>query len=272
MQQIKLTYHAIDDKKFEKKTCTGRTERTYINKPSVLTYADKPVMVYGQFPNSPQLEHLRSLLKSLEFGTSTRTAGLVSTSRTFGFMPRVTIRRDFCTATAMSKDHPLAFDELMRFGEVIAQKYQEFFPETFAKQTKIVNDSILQDWIIPKTPFTSGIANKNNALKYHYDNGNFDEVASCMLVLKKNSQGGNLCIPMFDLQIDICDRGFVIFDGQSILHGVSPINNVNSQAYRYSVVYYALKAMTYCLTPTEELARIRTVKRIREKKRLHSNG
>jgi hypothetical protein len=89
-----------------------------------------------------------------------------------------------------------------------------------------------------------------------------------MLVLKKDVDGGYLIIPELDLALECPDGALVIFNGQNILHGVSPIEYTNNKAYRYSVVYYSLEQMWKCEPLDEEIARIRNVKMERENKRL----
>ena len=56
-----------------------------------------------------------------------------------------------------------------------------------------------------------------------------------------------------------------MFDGQGIMHGVTPITYESPLSYRYSIVYYSLKQMWKCLTIDEELVRIRNKKTQREK-------
>ncbi len=59
-----------------------------------------------------------------------------------------------------------------------------------------------------------------------------------------------------------------MFDGQSILHGVTPINKVSPKGYRFSIVYYTLKRMWQCLEVDEELVRVRQKKTERERTRM----
>jgi hypothetical protein len=58
-----------------------------------------------------------------------------------------------------------------------------------------------------------------------------------------------------------------MFDGQSVLHGVTPITKTNPDAVRYSIVYYSLQQIWNCLPLSEEVARIRNLKTKRERAR-----
>lgn len=59
-----------------------------------------------------------------------------------------------------------------------------------------------------------------------------------------------------------------MFDGQGLLHGVTPIFKKTARAVRYSIVYYSMRQMWNCLPITDELIRIRKKKAERETKRL----
>jgi len=48
-----------------------------------------------------------------------------------------------------------------------------------------------------------------------------------------------------------------LFDGQSILHGVTPITKTSEDAVRFTVVYYSLKQMWSCESPGDEIQRMR---------------
>ena len=115
--------------------------------------------------------------------------------------------------------------------------------------------------------FTSGIVNKNNQLNYHYDSGNFRGVYSNMLVFKGDVSGGHLVIPEINISLEVADNSITIFDGQDLLHGVSPIKYLHKESYRYSIVYYSLERMWQCMEVGEEIDRIRKKKMEREIKR-----
>lgn len=206
-------------------------------------------------------------LKTLTFQTGERTLGLKSTSRIFGYRPRITIRQDYCSAASMAKDHPEQHDVLIKYAQKLAKLYQRLDPEFYGQHYDKVAQEVLDEWRIPETPFTSGICNKNNQLKYHYDAGNFKGVRSVMIVATKGMKGGELVLPEYDCKVEFENGSLIIFDGASELHGVAPISLVNKNGYRFSVVYYSLLQMRHCLPCDEELKRIRNVKRNRENKR-----
>ena len=80
--------------------------------------------------------------------------------------------------------------------------------------------------------------------------------------------GDTWFIPEIDISLEVADNSLTIFDGQDLLHGVSPIEYIHEESYRYSVVYYSLERMWQCMTVGEEISRIRSKKMTREINRL----
>lgn len=210
-------------------------------------------------------------LNSIEFHTNKRTAGLLSTSRVFGFQPRNQIFKDFCSSTSLATDFPKEHKTICDYAKKIDEIYQAIDPVTYGKH-KAMSDKVLKEWTIEESLFTSGIVNKNNPLKYHYDAGNFKNVYSCMLGFKYNVEGGYLACPAYDCAFEIKNNSLHIFDGQNILHGVTPFKKLSPDAYRYTLVYYSLKAMWSCLPFGAELDRIRKRKTEREYRRLKNQS
>lgn len=234
----------------------------------LVTVNDVPRILYCKI--NADTSPLRWAVKTIHYEETTRTSGLKTRSAIFGFSPRVTMRKDFCSATAMSKTYPKQHFLICQFGKELTKLYQNFFPETLEKHYALSEEKVKDQWKIPETPFTSGIVNKNNPLKYHHDSGNFKNVLSNMIVLKKGVKGGRLACPEFDLKFECSDDHVVIFDGAKILHGVTPIIKPegDENSYRYSVVYYSLEQMWNCDDVKEEVDRIRKVKKLREFKRI----
>lgn len=216
--------------------------------------------------NSIPDDLLRSVL-TMKYGKSNRSQGLVSTSRIFGYMPRETMRKDYCSSTAMVRDYPIQHQIICNFAKTLSDQYQKYCPEIFDIHDKIVKEKVKEDYIIKGSPFTSGIVNKNSPLNYHFDNGNFPNLYSNMLALKKDCAGGHLTLPEYDIGLKIANNSVTFFDGQKILHGVTPFNITSTEGYRFTLVYYSLKRMWACLEPTEEIERIKQVKSDREYRR-----
>jgi hypothetical protein len=195
-----------------------------------------------------------------------RTDGMRSTSRTFGSMPRRTLRQDFCHGCSMGAEHPEQDRVFRAYGVVAAENFRRAFPAKFLEQRDAMQ-TVKSTWMIDGTPFTSGIVNRNNVLRFHRDAGNVAGSWSMMFAMQDKCTGGLLVMPQFRVAFKF-KSALIGFEGSRILHGVTPIQKLGPGGYRYSVVYYSLAQMVHCGTPAEELSRIRNLKTERERKRL----
>lgn len=197
-------------------------------------------------------------LHRIRYDTSTRTGGLVTTSRIFGAKPRLERRqRSYCSSASLATESPTEHAQLEAVAEAISERYRLATPETFAAHEAVALEKVRPEWRMAGSVFTSGIINRNNPLGYHFDAGNFENVLSCMLVLRQNISGGWLAVPELDARFLFRNNALAMFDGQSLLHGVTPMEPTQPDGYRFSVVFYSLKGLWKCLTVTEELAHAR---------------
>jgi hypothetical protein len=261
MKKIKVTRKEINKKDFVRRTAHLSDVTRHIKEDCIICIDDKPILLYKTLEEKPN--KIRKAVQNVKYGVGKRVHGLKSQSAVFGYKPRQENRQDYCSASAMGKNHPKEHYLISQYAQEIEKHYKEHFPETYDNHQKEVKERVKEEWVIKDTVFTSGIVNKNNQLNYHFDSGNFKNVYSNMLVFKGNVKGGHL-----DISLEVADSSVTIFDGQDLLHGVSPIKYVHKDSYRYSIVYYSLQRMWQCLEINEEIGRIRKVKMEREKKRI----
>jgi hypothetical protein len=240
------------------------SENTLIRLPN-----GQPLILYVRLGGLFDFAKLKATLSAMRYDTSERSAGLKTTSRVFGYQPRITLRRDFCTATSLAAQDQAANEMLCQFGREVSPIYERYFPSRAAEHNAQAA-KVLPEWRIPGTMFTSGIVNKNNPLKYHFDAGNFRSVCSCMLGFKTRISGGHLVMPALGIALEIADESLSVFDGAETLHGVTPIVKHGPASTRFTVVYYGLRDMWKCEPLTAEIARIRTIRTARERKRAQS--
>lgn len=267
MHTIELTRRPVDFAQYVRRSALESDYRTLITTDTLVTEHGVPRILYAKLPDT-LTQYIRQACKNIRYDTSTRTSGLKTTSRIFGYNPRHAIRKNFCSTTSMAVEHPTEHAIICEFGKHLTELYATHFPDVYAIHESTVAAKVRDGWRIAATPFTSGIVNKNNPLKYHFDAGNLQNVLSNMVVFKRDVAGGYLSCPEFDLGFEVADNTVILFDGQNILHGVTPIKRLSPHAYRYSVVYYTLQKMWSCLPITEEIARARTVRLERERKRV----
>lgn len=162
--------------------------------------------------------------------------------------------RDYCSKSALSREQPDVTSALFKMAEAVEGLLKQYGGDRSEKQHREVRARVPKDYIIPNCNFTSGIVNRNNPLQYHYDAGNFEGFFSAMIAFKRNTAGGHLNLPEYDVQLDIGDRSVLLFDGQAELHGVTPITR-DSTGYRFTVVFYTLEQLWKCLPYSEEIRR-----------------
>ncbi len=235
-----------------------------VDRSCLLYEGGKLAIVYLELDNDSS--DIIEALHQVEYHTNHRTDGLLSTSRTFGYLPRNTLRRDFCAVTDLATKQPHEHATVISYARMVEHFYRDLNPPLYAEHQE-KTERVLREYVLPGSVFTSGIINKNNPLKYHFDKGNFENVWSCMLVFKGDIEGGYLAVPEFNLAFELKNNSLLMFDGQAILHGVTPIRRMSPDAFRYSVVFYSMDKMWSCLPLGEELSRIQTLRTQRERKR-----
>lgn len=256
----------IDLHRFIRKSVLKTDFKFLITENTIVKEKGKPVLVYLVLDDIYDKPY-SDTLKKMEFVEGTRSQGLYVHTRNIGYMPRVTIRRDFCRSATLAYDDPVAHSLFCDLGIHLTKYYKRYCPEMF-KFHSDKSKTLSEEWKIEGTPFSSGIINRNNALKYHYDTGNIKGVYSNMVCFKKNCEDGYLSLPEFDFALEVANKSVTFFDGQDIMHGVSPFKLKTYDAYRFTIVYYTLQRMWGCKPVDEELARIRTRRKEREKRRL----
>jgi hypothetical protein len=211
-------------------------------------------------------------LTKIKYDKSTRTSGLVTTSRIFGYAPRNVIRNapcraSSCRASSLAGESPQHHKAIMRAASVAAKYYRKYNPELASLHQQLTDEKVLGNYRMGDTMFTSGIINDNNPLLYHYDAGNYRGVYSAMFGFKKGIEGGYLAVPEIDTHLKISDKSLSLFDGQGLLHGVTPIRKTHPDAKRYTIVYYSLQQMWNCETPGTELEILRNRRTEYERRR-----
>jgi hypothetical protein len=235
-----------------------------------LAGAEQPSVVYVEL--AERLPEAVAALRSIRFQQVARTGGMKSTSRTFGYAPAKVLRREeTCQAAVLAKEAPREHAIIAGLASVVEREYLRWNAEQYEHHEEVVS-KVLPDWRLAGGVFTSGIINRNNKLPYHYDAGNFADCWSNMLVFKYGCVGGDLVCPELDLAFRLRDHSLLMFDGQSILHGVSPFRLIRRDGYRYSVVFYSLQQMWRCDPKVDSvrLAAERLTKRERERFQHHA--
>jgi hypothetical protein len=272
MKTLHLTKKELPIQDFKHRHATEADADVLINEDTLICENGVPVILYKKI-DWCDTEQLHNVCKRVKYVSATRIPskkrmGLTTRSAIFGFRPRNGIRQNYCSSTSFAMKQKLEHGIITDFAKNLMEVYKRYFPEVYAKHEQVVKEKVLPEWIIKDTIFTSGIINHDNPLPYHFDTGNFKGVLSNMVALKRGVQGGRLVLPEYGVKLEIEDNTVTIFDGQSIIHGVTPIVKHEQDAYRYTIVYYSLLNMWQCLPIGDEINYIRKTKMEVEKRRL----
>ncbi len=194
--------------------------------------------------------HLRHIRYSDTFSSNSqaRLSGLCSPARTFGYLPPVPLRKRYdCRRCALESEYPTLGAVLWEASRAMTASFAVAAPEQYTDTVARVDaKGVPPAWRLPGTPFTSGIVNGNSGLPYHRDAGNVVGSWSVMLAAKRHCEGGLLHLADYNTVFTVPHGSLLMFDGQSVLHGVTPFRLTKSGGYRYTVVLYARTGMARC--------------------------
>lgn len=217
---------------------------------------NEPFLAY--FPMEEEVNLLRRSVLNIKYSTTRRSGmGFDNQSRTFGMAPRKVMQtRNSCRPTRLASEQPNEHNVIVAFADKFAAMYKEFAADLFAHDKDVMaNSGIDKEWrMTDDALWTSGVINKSSQLPYHRDGFNF-ETWSAMPVVRRNMAGGYLNFPEYESTIACRDGWVLFFPGYKYVHGVTPMESKGDDAYRYSVVYYALRGMKDCFSYAAETAR-----------------
>lgn len=267
MNVIELKKKNINLSEFKKRSAKEEDFSELITESTIIKIDESIEIVYIDDVEH-DLNEIFEAIQKIKYNKSTRTNGLVSTSRIFGYAPKNVTRNQPCRITSLASEFPKQHFIVEKAGEIAKKYYQLYNPEKANYHQKLTDEKILSSYKIGSTMYTSGIINENNPLKYHFDAGNFTGTWSAMFAFRKNTEGGYLSIPELDVGIQIKNNSLLLFDGQSLLHGVTPIKKLNKDAKRYTIVFYSLKQMWNCKPVDQEIADMRNKRNDIEKNKM----
>jgi hypothetical protein len=243
---------------------------------TIVTNADdQPLVAYLRLWQSGDavLEALRTELLELKFAESRRVNGLSVRAKSFGYLPRITIRTtDYCRPAIVMRQHPALAAVLTELAAILETRYAAVAPDTYRHHAEVAETKVHKAWRLPGSAcFTGGTINRDNAIGYHQDRGNVAATFSAMPIVRQHMTGGELVIPELGVYAPAADGTVVYFDGQDLWHAVTPMAKARRDAHRFSIVYYSLTDLFHCLPPAEEVARIQAVRTEREVRRAHGN-
>ncbi len=212
-------------------------------------------------------EDLRQRIPRIPPASGIRTGGLATRSRQFGAKPRYPLRRqEHCSRSTMERDYPEEYAGLLDLGATLAGWIGQERPDVLDAALSWIEANVLPEYRMVG-PFTSGNINLDQAVRYHRDAGNIAGSWNAQVVLREDTEGGELVIPAWRLAFATRDRDALILDAQSVTHGVTRITRRHRAGFRTSVVFYSLSGLRVCGCHEDELVRAQRVRTLREERR-----
>ena len=274
LDRVDTTWHPID-RRAHRVICDDHYD-TLITRPSAVYCDGALAAVYlpeGGFP-ADQVAAVSDGLEGLPFyhdsegrpRSGGQAGGLSAAAHIFGWMPRHSLRHDFCHVANMAGTHPMLHEQLCALGQQASDLYGYYVPDIWRAHSDYVASAMTPRHLVSGV-YTGGIVNKNSTLGGHIDGGNVRKTWNSQLTIKRGIEGGFLALPELRVALEVADGSFALFGAQSVWHGVTPVRHTQAGAVRYSMVWYALTRLKNCLPQAEELQRIQRKKTEREWKR-----
>lgn len=156
--------------------------------------------------------------------------------RQFNFKPMMKVRE--CAFNMLHQDK---FLQTLPLLKEIDSLYSQLMPNEYKLQ-KI--ESLKTPFHIQDTCFTTVTTNVNFTTTCHKDKNDFEEGFGNLVVIEHDQYtGGETCFPEYSLGVDV-RTGDVLFMDVHKVHGNLPINLLNKDSVRLSIVCYLRKRIT----------------------------
>jgi len=157
--------------------------------------------------------------------------------------PKPHMRRAYATKSSVhAKESARTFVKAMTLAGLEALKIiEDVCPELYQDHKQAVESRVPEKWRFAKL-FTSSISNFNIAAPIHRDNLNVKKSLNVIITKRRNSTGGNLYVPDYDVTLNSADNSMLVYPAWRNMHGVTPIIPTHNDGYRNSLVWYSLDA------------------------------
>ncbi len=260
MRHVEATFAPVDHQAWRGERAHRDHGPVLIDGPALVRDADTGDVVLAHVPvvDSIDLDLIGTAAEAVDYpgARMKRANGMFNRAATFGYRPRLPVyMQPGCSGNVMNVEQPELAGTFEAAATLVQPYYREHSPDRYERHLELAR-AIDPAWRMGGADgmFTQGIVNHTTAHPYHTDGGNFPDVWSGMLVARRDTVGGELVVPEYGVRL-ACPHGFVVlFDGQRLMHGVTPIVPTGPHPRRFTVVYYALSAMRQCLPPDDEVA------------------
>ena len=154
MRELVIVKKEIDPTEYIKRSALAEDCSTFIDESvKILDEQGNIKILYFKIPKEVDTEAMRWAVKNIKYDTSKRVGGLKSTSAIFGYSPRNTRRKDFCSATAMATKYPKQHQVICDFAEQLSDIYKEHIPDVYFEHEEITDVKVKKRMEAEKYPF-----------------------------------------------------------------------------------------------------------------------
>ena len=174
---------------------------------------------------------------------STTTYGTAVNSGIAGWFDRYP-RIPYGRATSYTRDNFEKFQMAYPFLQTLSKGFKDLLPWRYNNQMKAA-EKIDPRFLVPGTPFTTITVNKTFRTAAHFDAGDLNEGLSNLLVLSNNGnyKGGYLIAPEYRVAVNVRPGDLLLINNHEVMHGNTPIELLDEEAERVSLVCYFREKM-----------------------------
>jgi len=235
--------------KFRKKVIPSNIAKTAFDN---LKSASKPTnnrAVGGGKNDDGQLQ--KKVVKKDGTVSNTQRAFTDVNSGIVGYFDR-NARFPYCRQTAFNEKEFSKFKKAYPIIKFVDTAYSKLMPDEYALQ-RAEADNTSKDFVIRDTAFTTVTVNKNWQTAVHTDKGDFEKGFGNLVALRKGRYvGGYFVVPKWGVAFDLQNCDLLLVDVHQ-WHGNTPIQKIDDDALRISLVMYYRKNMIHCGTAAEEV-------------------
>jgi hypothetical protein len=158
----------------------------------------------------------------------------------FDRYPRIPYGR----ATSYTEKNREKFEMAFPFLQTLAKGFKELMPWRYSNQMEAAK-KLDPQFLVPETPFTTITVNKTFRTAAHFDAGDLNSGLSNLLVLSNNGnyKGGYLIAPEYRVAVNVRPGDLLLINNHEVMHGNTPIELLDEEAERISLVCYFREKM-----------------------------
>jgi len=165
-------------------------------------------------------------------------------------------RTPYCRQTSFNEKEFSKFKKAYPIIKFVDKAYSKLMPQEYKLQ-RTEADKTAQDFVITNTAFTTVTVNKNWQTAVHTDSGDFEKGFGNLVALRKGRYvGGYFVVPKWGVAFDLQVSDLLLVDVHQ-WHGNTPIELIDKDAKRISLVMYYRKNMINCGSAKEENEKVK---------------